>query len=126
VITDVEEYSQAAQVVTSMLDIDFASAVSMLERFQANARQVSANIDYVAKSGLADSNRRAEVVSASVASTTTIFTALSLLAVPLVALAAFLVGMATLRSIRAIATTSPGREAAGRAWAHRHRWRERH
>jgi signal transduction histidine kinase/CheY-like chemotaxis protein len=102
-LVDMDEYSQATAVVTAMVDIDFGNAVSMLGRFHSHAGRVSGNIQQIARNGIIDSNQRAEAVSAHVGSTTTIFSALALLAVPAIAIAALLVGRATLRSIREIA-----------------------
>jgi signal transduction histidine kinase/DNA-binding response OmpR family regulator len=112
VLVNVREYSEAVAVVTSMLDVDFGSAVAMLGRFHNYARQVTANIHRVAQSGIADSNRRAETVGANVANTTMIFSALALLAIPAIALATLLVGLATVRSIRGIADATTRLAAA--------------
>jgi signal transduction histidine kinase/CheY-like chemotaxis protein len=111
-LRNVDEYSQAVNVVTSMLGIDFASAVSMLEPFHKYARQVTANIDQVADSGIAASTVRAEAVGDHVAATTAIFSAIALIAVPGIAIATFLVGLATVRSIRAIADATTRLAAA--------------
>lgn len=111
-LRDVDEYSQAVNVVTSMLGVDFASAVSMLEPFHKYARQVTANINHVAQSGIAESKRRAETVSANVAKTTAIFSTIALLAMPGIAIATLLIGLATVRSIRDIADATTRLAAA--------------
>lgn len=112
VLHDIDEYSQAVRVVTSMLGIDFASAVSMLESFHSYARQVTTTINHIAQSGIAESNRRAATVNAHVAATTTIFSTIALLAVPGIAIATLLVGLATVRSIREIANATTRLAAA--------------
>jgi signal transduction histidine kinase/DNA-binding NarL/FixJ family response regulator len=112
VLHDIDEYSQAVTVVTSMLGIDFASAVSMLESFHTYARQVTTTLNKIAQSGIAESNRRAAMVNAHVAATTNIFSTIALLAVPGIAIATLLVGLATVRSIREIANATTRLAAA--------------
>lgn len=109
---DVDKYSQAVDVVTAMLGIDFASAASMLESFHGYSQQVTVKIGYIAAKGIAESNSRAETMSARVEATTTIFTTLALLAVPGIAIASVLVGLATVRSIRGIADATSRLAAA--------------
>jgi len=109
---DVDKYSQAVDVVTSMLAIDFASAASMVESFHKYSQQVTANIDHITQSGITASNSRAEAVSADVEAKTTIFSALALLAVPGIAIASLLIGLVTMRSIRGIADATTRLAAA--------------
>ena len=111
-LANVDEYSEAVAVVTSMLDVDFGSAVAMLGRFHNYARQVTADIHQVAQSGIANSNRRARAVNANVATTSVIFSVLALLAIPVIAIATFLVGLTTVRSIRDIADATTRLAAA--------------
>jgi len=109
---DVDQYSQAVDVVTSMLAIEFASAASMLDSFHEYSQQVTENIGHIARNGIGDSNRRAEAVSADVEKTTVIFSTLALLVVPGIAIASLLVGLATVRSIRGIADATTRLAAA--------------
>ena len=109
---DVEKYSQAVDVVTMMLGVDFASAASMLDSFHKYSQQVTANIGHIARQGIVDSNSRAEAVSADVDMTTTMFTALTLLAVPGIAIGSLLAGLAIVRSIRGIADATTRLAAA--------------
>lgn len=109
---DVEDYSNAVAVVTSMLGVNFSSAVTMLEPFHENAKRVSANINSMARSGASAAEQRARAVSEQVSITARIFSILALVAIPLVALATFFVGMATVRSIRAIADATSRLAAA--------------
>ena len=102
-LRDIDKYSGAVDVVTSMLGVDFASAVEMLEPFHEYAQKVTGTIREIARGGIAESNARARVVSDNVTMTTMAFSALALIAVPLIAIATMLVGFATVRSIRAIA-----------------------
>jgi signal transduction histidine kinase/FixJ family two-component response regulator len=109
---DVDEYADAVRVVTSMLGINFASAVTMLEPFHENAHRVSKNINRIAQSGAAEADRRAQDVNAQVSATTTLFTILAAIALPAIAIVTFFVGMATVRSIRAIADATTRLAAA--------------
>ncbi|UUL84221.1 ATP-binding protein [Sphingomonas qomolangmaensis] len=111
-LREVDEYAQAVDVVTSMLGVDFASAAAMLEPFREHADKVTSNINLVASSVIAASNRRAEAVGAHVATTTMIFSVLALLVVPAIALVTWIVGRATVRSIRQIANATTRLAAA--------------
>lgn len=102
-LNDIDKYSGAVDVVTSMLGVNFASAVEMLEPFHQYAQKVTANIREIARSGIAESNQRARIVNRHVEMTTTVFSVLALIAVPLIAIATMVVGFATVRSISAIA-----------------------
>ena len=57
-----DQYSDAIKVVSSMLDIDFASSTAMLAPFRANARQVIAQVDAIAANGAADARAHAAAV----------------------------------------------------------------
>lgn len=57
-----DKYSDAIKVVSSMLDIDFASSTAMLQPFRANARQVIAQVDAIAANGAADARDHAAAV----------------------------------------------------------------
>lgn len=57
-----DKYADAINVVSSMLDIDFASSTAMLAPFRANAQQVIAQVDAIAASGVADAREHATAV----------------------------------------------------------------
>lgn len=57
-----DKYADAINVVSSMLDIDFASSTAMLAPFRANARQVIAQVDVIAAHGVADAQQHATAV----------------------------------------------------------------
>ena len=57
-----DRYSDAIKVVSSMLDIDFASSTAMLAPFRANERQVIAQVDAIAANGAADAREHAAAV----------------------------------------------------------------
>lgn len=109
---DVNEYSGVVSVVTSMLGVNFPSAMAMLEPFHKYAQRVTANINYIAQAGIGEANQRARAISANVATTTAIFSFLALIAVPGIAIATLLVGRATVRSIQAIADATARLAAA--------------
>jgi len=58
----IDKYADAINVVSSMLDIDFASSTAMLAPFRANSSQVIAQIDAIAKNGVADAQEHATAV----------------------------------------------------------------
>jgi len=57
-----DKYSDATKVVSSMLDIDFASSTAMLVPFRDNANQVIAQVDAIAERGAADAREHAAQV----------------------------------------------------------------
>lgn len=105
-VRDVAQYAEAVDVVTSMLGVNFASAVQMLAPFSEYADHVTRNIRQVAQIGISASNARVAAVSKHVDDTVAVFSVLALFAVPLVTIATMLVGLATVQSIRAIANAT--------------------
>lgn len=107
-IVDVERYASAVEVVTSMLELDFASSASMVAPFRANASQVQARIRQVAQRGIAHANASA----ASTMFRTHLFMvvlALAVVAATLVGLfLAYAVGRTTVRSVTQIADATAG------------------
>jgi len=57
-----DRYAEAIKVVSSMLDIDFASSAAMLEPFRANAQQVINQVNAIAAQGEADAEEHAAAV----------------------------------------------------------------
>lgn len=57
-----DKYADAIRVVSSMLDIDFASSAAMLAPFRDNARQVIDRINAIAAHGVADARSHAAEV----------------------------------------------------------------
>ncbi|MBW8744351.1 MAG: HAMP domain-containing protein [Sphingomonas sp.] len=62
----IDKYADAINVVSSMLDIDFASSTAMLAPFRANSNQVITQIDAITKSGIADAQEHATAVQARI------------------------------------------------------------
>jgi hypothetical protein len=54
---DVDKYSQAVDVVTAMLGVDFASAASMLESFHGYSQQVTGKIGQIAEQGISEDRK---------------------------------------------------------------------
>ncbi|GAA0296997.1 hypothetical protein GCM10009087_03500 [Sphingomonas oligophenolica] len=101
--SDVEQYSEAVGVVTTMLGVNFAATEAMLKPFHANAERVVANINHVARRGIAETNERVRVVGMHVAASRVTFALVILIALIGVPLATWRIGLATVRPIRAIA-----------------------
>jgi methyl-accepting chemotaxis protein len=52
-VADIDSYRETLEVLTSMLEIDFASTAAMIQPFRANARKVEASIRRVTVAGVA-------------------------------------------------------------------------
>ncbi|MDB5687692.1 MAG: integral rane sensor hybrid histidine kinase [Rhizorhabdus sp.] len=102
-IDQLDDYAQAVEVMTAMLDVNFDTAVSMLPPFQKHAAIVSSTLRNVGESAVAQSTRRAQIVSDNVEEAKIELIWLAVLAVIAIAVAAFTIGIATIRSILKIA-----------------------
>lgn len=102
-LTELDHYTASVDVVTSMLEVDFASSANMLAPFRANARKIEAQIEQVSERGL----ERANASAASTVSRTQSFLVLlicaSITATILGLFTAYAVGRRTVRSISNIA-----------------------
>ena len=103
---DVRLYHDAIEVVGSMLEIDFASAVALIKPFDGNARKVLAALDAMSRRALRDADARAEA-SAALAGRTrlTVGAVAASVSALLVALAVMLTH-ATVHSVRRIAAAT--------------------
>ena len=63
VVTELSKYNDAVSVVSSMLEVDFATSVAMLRPFRDNANQVLTEVKGIASSGIADAHRHAETAA---------------------------------------------------------------
>ncbi|QXT35413.1 EAL domain-containing protein [Sphingomonas sanguinis] len=63
IVLELHKYGEAVNVVSSMLEIDFATSVGMLRPFRANADHVLNEMKGIATSGIADANRHAEAAT---------------------------------------------------------------
>jgi len=62
----IDKYADAINVVSSMLDIDFASSTAMLAPFRDNSRRVIAQVDAIAEAGAADAQQHANAVQSRI------------------------------------------------------------
>jgi methyl-accepting chemotaxis protein len=106
VLTELDEYGATVDVLTSMLEIDFASTAAMIDPFRTNARRIDAQIRQVAGAGI----RQAERNAAGGLLATRITIALLLLVFSVTAgislLMAYVVGRSIVRSITGIAAAT--------------------
>jgi len=103
VLTELETYEGAVDVVTAMLDVDFSASVSMLAPFREKAKEVVRDVNVVAAKGIAD----AEAHAAGIVWRMRLMLAVVVIATFAVALLGMLLtaimGRTTVRSIRDIA-----------------------
>ncbi|MFZ5610538.1 MAG: methyl-accepting chemotaxis protein [Pseudomonadota bacterium] len=97
------KYGEAIDVVTSMLEIDFASAVSFIQPFRENAAKVASTIEALAIQAQERSDERAATIQESVSSITITFLVTTAVAGLMVAALAWLIGRKTSTSITEIA-----------------------
>ncbi|MGQ9369082.1 methyl-accepting chemotaxis protein [Azospirillum sp. ST 5-10] len=100
---ELTKYKEATSFVASMLELDFASVVSFMAPFEANFTRLSGLIGSVVTETAADSRRLAGLAAADATRTEGIFLAVVVSAAVAIALATWLTGRATTRSIRRIA-----------------------
>lgn len=97
VITEINKYNEAVGVVSSMLELDFATSAAMLRPFRQNADRVLAEVREIVSSGIADANRHA----ATAAARTRLLVAAVVVAVLLVAILSYLwLALASQRGIQ--------------------------
>lgn len=63
VVVELAKYDEAVGVVSSMLEINFATSVAMLRPFRNNADHVLAEVKGIAASGIADAHHHAEAAA---------------------------------------------------------------
>lgn len=103
VLAGIGRYEEAVDVVTTMLDVDFAAAVAMLQPFRKHAAGVLDSVRDLTARGMTQSRVRADAFSARVGSVTLIFLLVAVSAVGGTVAATWLIGRSTVSSIRAIA-----------------------
>lgn len=103
VLAGVGRYDEAAQVVTTMLEVDFAAAAAMLQPFREHAAGVLGSVDALTARGMAQSGERADAVSRRASITSWTLLSVALAAVGGTVAATWLIGRSTVASIRAIA-----------------------
>ena len=103
VAEQIAQYAEAVDVVSSMLDVNFASSVAMLAPFRANADHAIASVDLMVAQGV----RHAQEHAAIAAARTRILIGLTIILTAVLAALGLIVsvgiGKATIRSIIALA-----------------------
>lgn len=64
VIAEINKYNEAVGVVSSMLELDFATSAAMLRPFRQNADRVLVEVREIASTGIADAHRHAALAAA--------------------------------------------------------------
>ena len=98
-----ELYAGGLEVVGSMLEMDFASAVSFIEPFDEVFDQMNADIVSLSEAAIAEANARAEAANASAARTKWMFGIATLIVALGLTAVAFGFGRAVSRSVKSIA-----------------------
>jgi len=98
-----EKYADAINVVSSMLDIDFASSAAMLEPFRANAHEVIVQVDAIAANGVADAREHAATVQHRIEAMLLLVGLSTLLLATLGVVGPMAIGQAVIRPILRIA-----------------------
>ncbi|GAA3709246.1 methyl-accepting chemotaxis protein [Sphingomonas cynarae] len=105
-IVDIDRYVETVEVLTSMLEIDFASTATMIQPFRANARKVEMRIRQITATGVT----RATDSAAGALFATRLTLAILLFAFAVTAavglLMAYVIGRSTVASITDIATAT--------------------
>ena len=112
VIAQIDRYASAVDVVTSMLDIDFASSASMLAPFRKNAAQVVHDVNAVAAAGVAVADGHAAETQSRTLWMVRFILPLTLVFAVAGLIGTMAIGRATIRSITDIADATSRLTAA--------------
>lgn len=106
VVSELDRYRASVDVLTSMLEVDFASAATMVAPFRSNAQRIDNQIRHVADAGVRQANESAQ--SALMATRITIAIQLLVLFIGtgLSLLMAYVVGRSIVRSVAGIAAAT--------------------
>jgi methyl-accepting chemotaxis protein len=102
-LVQIDRYASAVDVVTSMLDIDFASSATMLAPFRTNAQQVVRDVNATARAGVAEADAHAATISARIRALVVILLFATLMVAAFGVLITYVIGHATIDSIKRIA-----------------------
>jgi methyl-accepting chemotaxis protein len=102
-LTKIDNYAASVDVITAMLDIDFASSATMLEPFRANAAQVVHEVNAFARRGVAEADARAESIAFRIRLMVAFVVIVTLVVALFGMVLTRLIGRATVRSIMEIA-----------------------
>ena len=113
VIEQMTRYAEAVDVVSSMLDVNFAASVSMLAPFRANADKALASVNGMVAQAVSDADHHAALASARALLLIKLTIVLMALLVVVGLIVPLGIGKATIRSIVSIAEAT-GALARGR------------
>jgi methyl-accepting chemotaxis protein len=105
-VSDIQQYKGAVDWVSQMLEIDFGSAVSFLAPFDRNFQSLTGTMAQMVEGGGSTSHDNAATATAAAASTRQSFLWTTIIAVGAVLTFAALIGRATGRSIKLIASAT--------------------
>ena len=103
VLADLTRYEATVKVITSMLEVDFASSAAMVAPFRHHARQVERRILAMAEAGATHADADASRAVLTTRLTLLLIVVVSLFAAALALTMAYVVGRSTVRSIIGIA-----------------------
>lgn len=103
VLTDLDRYGATVQVITSMLEVDFASSAAMVAPFRAHAQRVERRIRAMAASGVDRAGANAAGAAFTTRATMLVMIGASLLVAVLGIVIAYVISRSTVRSITDIA-----------------------
>jgi methyl-accepting chemotaxis protein len=103
VVAQIDRYSDAVDVVSTMLDVDFSASAAMLTPFRANAKRVTHDIDAMAAAGVADADSHAAHAELGARIMLAVVVGAMILLAGLAVLVPLAIGRATVGSIAEIA-----------------------
>lgn len=105
-IADIDRYQETVEVLTSMLEIDFASSATMVQPFRANARRVETRIRQITVAGVTHATSRAAGTLFATRLTLAILLLMFIATAAIGLFMAYVIGRATVTSITDIATAT--------------------
>ena len=106
VLIDLDRYGASVQVITSMLEIDFASSAAMVAPFRAHAGHLEQRIRAMAAAGVDRAEANAARAAFSTRATMLVMIAASLIVAALGIVVAYVISASTVRSITGIAAAT--------------------
>jgi methyl-accepting chemotaxis protein len=105
-LKQIEVYTAAVDVVTAMLDVDFASSATMLAPFRANAIRVVHDVNTLAVGGIADADAHANAIAWRIDLLVPVVIVTTLLVAAFGFAITRIIGRATVDSIKRIASAT--------------------
>ncbi len=100
------QYRDSIEVVESMLEIDFASAVSLIRPFEENYARLQSDLAGIVERGVVDSERKAAAAQEDASSTSATFVGFAIAAFAVVIILSVIIMLNTVRSTNAIAAAT--------------------